>query len=103
MGDIVKFREGQGGPDFYYSNVFELIISPYDFTFVWGFKTPEQAKSKEVKFTPLANVSMSPNQAKAAVVILKEMTAQYEAQFGEIPLDKDLRERYEKIFGVKKK
>lgn len=104
MADIIKFREGQDkGPEFYYSNVIELVVGPYDFTFVWGFKTPEQAKDKEKKFTTLANVSMSPNQAKAAVVILKEMIDNYETQFGEIPLEKDFKERYQKIFGEKKK
>ncbi len=104
MGDIIKFKEGQGqGPDFYYSNIFELIIGVYDFTFVWGFKTPEQAKARDAKFTALANVSMSPSQAKAAVVILKEMIDNYEAQFGKIPLDKDFKDRYQKVFGEKPK
>lgn len=108
MGDIIKFKEESGqGPDFYYSNVFELVLSIYDFTFVWGFKTPEQAKAqataKDAKFTALANVSMSPSQAKAAVVILKEMIGKYEAEFGEIPLDKDFKDRYRKVFGEKPK
>jgi hypothetical protein len=103
MADIIKFREGQDkGPEFYYSNVIELVVGPYDFTFVWGFKTPEQAKKKGGEFTPLANISMSPNQAKAAVVIIKEMIDNYETQFGEIPLEKDFKERYHNIFGEKK-
>lgn len=101
MAEIVKIsgeKEERKEPDTYYSNVFELNISPYDFTFVWGYKTAKQAKAKTEEFESLANVSMSPSQGKAVFVILGEMIKKYEEQFGEIPIAKDFKERFRKLF-----
>ena len=99
MADVIKIKDESKEIPRYYSNVFELTIGPYDFTFTFGYKTPEQAKAQKTEFDNLAYVSMSPTQAKTAVVVLKEMLAKYEKDFGQIPLEKTFKERYSKIFG----
>ena len=98
MGDIIRMDEKKKETPFYYTNVFELTIGPYDFTFVFGYKTPEQAKKQTEEFNPIATISMSPTQAKTAVVVLQEMVAKYEKGFGEIPMENRFKERYKKIF-----
>jgi len=99
MGDVVKLNHGEKEIPRYYSNIFELTIGPYDFSFTFGYKTPAQAKKQTPEYDTLAYVSMSPTQAKTAVVILKEMLDKYEKDFGEIPLEKTFKERHKKIFG----
>ena len=100
MGDLVKLGGGKGEIPCYYTNVFELTIGPYDFTFSFGYKNPEQAKAQKEppEFDTIAYVSMSPTQAKTAVTILQEMVAKYEKDFGEIPMEKRFKDRYQKIF-----
>lgn len=99
MADVIKFNRGDKEIPMYYSNVFELTIGPYDFTFTFGYKTPEQAKKEGGAFDTVAYVSMSPTQAKTTVVILKEMIDKYEKDFGTIPLEKRFKDRHTKIFG----
>jgi hypothetical protein len=100
MADIIKMNTKKSeSPPHYYSNVIEIVIGPYDFTISFGLKTPEQAKAKIKDFDRIANVSMSASQAKAAVVILKEMVDHYEKDFGEIPMENKFKQRYKKIFG----
>ena len=102
MADIIKLSEQKKEAPFYYSNVFELVMGPYDFAFVFGLKTPEQAKVKDLGFVTVANVSMSSSQAKAVAVILKEFLDKYEKDFGEIPMESKFKARYDKAFGKQK-
>jgi len=99
MADIIKIKDESKEIPRYYSNVFELTMGPYDFSFTFGYKTPEQAKQEGGAFDTVAYVSMSPTQAKTSVVILQEMIDKYEKDFGPIPLEKRFKDRHTKIFG----
>lgn len=99
MADIINMNKGNKEIPTYYSNVFTLTTGPYDFTFSFGYKTPKQVQEGSQDYDTVAYVSMSPNQAKTVIVILKEMIQRYEKEFGQIPLEKQFKDRYNKLFG----
>lgn len=71
--------------EFFYVNVFEVTVGPFDFVFDFGFKTPEQSKKPVKDFKKVCRVAMSPGHAKAMIPLLSNMVANYESQFGIIP------------------
>ncbi|MFA5238314.1 MAG: DUF3467 domain-containing protein [Phycisphaerae bacterium] len=76
----------------FYVNVVELTASPYDFTFDFGLKTPEQLKQGGSDFERTVRIAMSPSHAKSMLPILTDSIRTYEENFGIIPsphYDKD--------------
>ena len=101
MADIIRLNEEEKEVPKYYSNVFEIVMGPYDLTFIFGTKTTKQMKEKKKDFDENVQISMSPQQAKASIVVLKEMLNRYEKDLGVIPIAPDFKERYKKLFGDK--
>ena len=58
-------------------------------------------KEKKKDFDETVKISMSPQQAKASLIVLKEMLNKYEKDLGGIPIPPDFKERYKKLFGDK--
>lgn len=81
-----------------YSNIFELTMSAYDFTFGFGRKTQKQIKAKSEDFERTVEVSMSPQHAKSVLVVLMEMIDKYEKEIGGIPVAPEFKERYDTLF-----
>jgi hypothetical protein len=73
-------------PEVLYCNVLSVVISPFDFVFDFGYKTPEQAKAKSVEYEIVARIAMSPQHAKSMLPILKRMIKEYEDKIGHIPI-----------------
>lgn len=70
---------------FYYANVVEFTMSPFDLTIDFGFKTPEQVKGQSPDWDHVARVSMSPSHAKSMLKFLLDQVQAYEERFGMIP------------------
>lgn len=68
-----------------YCNVFSVTMSPFDFIFDFGYKSPEQMRSKTTEFEVVARVAMSPSHAKTMVTVLQGLVNNYEATYGAIP------------------
>lgn len=68
-----------------YCNVFSVAMSPFDLIFDFGYKSPEQMRSKTTEFEVVARVAMSPSHAKTMVTILQGLVSRYEETFGAIP------------------
>ena len=71
-----------------YCNVFSAIVSPYDFVFDFGQKSPEQAKSGNEDYDVQARIVMSPEHVKAMLSMIAGLLDNYEEKFGEIPTSK---------------
>jgi hypothetical protein len=70
---------------FFYANVVEFTMGPFDLTIDFGFKTPDQVKRQSPDWDRVARVSMSPSHAKSMLKILLDHIQAYEQQFGMIP------------------
>ncbi len=101
MADIIRLSEEEKQVPQFYSNVFEIVMGAFDLTFIFGTKTTKQMKEKKKDFDENVKISMSPQQAKASIVVLKEMLNRYEKDLGVIPIPPDFKERYKKLFGDK--
>jgi flagellar protein FlaG len=68
-----------------YSNSVQVRVSVWDFFLAFGTlraQTPE-----EVEVANFQGIYLSPQQAKALLMILQQNVSQYESAFGEIKLD----------------
>jgi hypothetical protein len=73
------YREG-------YANSVQIRLSVWDMMLVFG--TMSQTKAEEVDIENFQGVYLSPQQAKALYGLLGQNLAQYEANFGEISLER---------------
>jgi hypothetical protein len=83
---------------FYYSNVVGIVMSQNDITLDFGYRSPEQIREKSDSFDIKVRISMSPSHAKHMLVVLKGLIDNYEENIGEIPLEKDKKEKYNEMF-----
>ena len=65
-----------------YANVVKIAATPFDTTFDFGYRSPEQT-SKD--FNPLTRIIMSHSHAKAMLPILASLIAKLEKEIGPIP------------------
>jgi hypothetical protein len=72
------YREG-------YSNSVQVRMSVWDFFLAFGMATPGNGPG--IDLLNFQGIYLSPQQAKALVVMLQQNVANYEQTFGEIKLD----------------
>ncbi len=70
---------------FYYVNAVQVSGGPFDFTFDFGFKRPEDARPGSQDYQRLVRLTMSPGHAKSLFRILSQQLTAYEELLGEIP------------------
>ncbi len=70
----------------FYCNNLELNISLYDFIFNFNLKTPAENNNTEEELNDSVKVIMSPQHAKALMVIVNKNVEFYEKNFGVITL-----------------
>lgn len=80
--NISKSNEYRDG----YANSVQIRLSVWDMLLVFG--TMSQSKPEEVDIENFQGIYLSPQQAKALYGLLGQNLAQYEANFGEISLDR---------------
>ena len=68
-----------------YSNSVQIRVSVWDFLLTFG--RLQQQTPEMVEVTNFQNIYLSPQQAKALVMILQQNLESYEKAFGEIKLD----------------
>jgi hypothetical protein len=68
-----------------YANSVQVRMSLWDFFLSFG--TVQQTVPEKVTIEHFQGIYLSPQQAKALANILSQNVAQYEATFGEIPLE----------------
>ena len=68
-----------------YSNSVQVRVNVWDFFLVFG--TLQQPEETRVQVRNFQGIYLSPQQAKALAMILKQNIDQYEKAFGEIKLD----------------
>ena len=68
-----------------YSNSVQVRVSVWDFFLAFG--TLRAQSPEEVEVANFQGIYLSPQQAKALLMILKQNVSQYESAFGEIKLD----------------
>jgi len=68
-----------------YANSVQIRVSVWDFLLIFGRLQPLSAQ--EVEVTNFQGIYLSPQQAKALLMILEQNVRQYESTFGEIKLD----------------
>jgi hypothetical protein len=73
-----EYREG-------YSNSVQVRVSVWDFFLAFG--TLRNQTPEEVEVANFQGIYLSPQQAKALMMILQQNIVQYEGAFGEIKLD----------------
>jgi len=71
------------GVPFFYTNVMQAFLGPYDFVIDFGYKRPETAPAAAPD--PACRVAMSLSHAKTMLPIIAKLIADYEGQFGKIP------------------
>jgi flagellar protein FlaG len=72
------YREG-------YANAFQVRMSVWDFFLMFG--QFQQTSPDAVDIRNFQGIYVSPSQAKALLNVLQQNVAQYEATWGEIPLE----------------
>ncbi len=73
-----EYRDG-------YANSVQIRVSVWDFLLIFGRMQP--LPTQEVEVHNFQGVYLSPQQAKALLMILEQNVRQYESTFGEIKLD----------------
>lgn len=68
-----------------YANSVQVRVNVWDFFLVFG--TLQQHTATEMEVTNFQGIYLSPQQAKALLMILQQNVSQYESAFGEIKLD----------------
>ena len=68
-----------------YSNSVQVRVSVWDFFLAFG--TLRSQTTEEVEVANFQGIYLSPQQAKALFMILRQNLSQYESAFGEIKLD----------------
>jgi len=68
-----------------YANSVQIRVNVWDFFLVFG--TMQQQSEAQVDLRNFQGIYVSPQQAKALMVLLEQNVANYEAAFGEIKLD----------------
>ena len=68
-----------------YANSVQVRVNVWDFFLVFG--TLQQQTMSEVEVKNFQGIYLSPQQAKALLMILQQNVSQYESAFGEIKLD----------------
>ena len=68
-----------------YSNSVQVRVSVWDFFLAFG--TLRAQTPNEVEVANFQGIYLSPQQAKALLMILQQNVSQYESAFGEIKLD----------------
>lgn len=68
-----------------YSNSVQVRVSVWDFFLAFG--TLRAQSPEEVEVANFQGIYLSPQQAKALLMILRQNVSQYETAFGEIKLD----------------
>lgn len=76
----------EGSPQGVYANVVRIAAGPYDLVMDFGFRSPEEQRQDPSAFTTVARVSMSLAHAKSILPLLAQAIAEYEQQWGEIPV-----------------
>lgn len=69
-----------------YADVVRIAAGPYDLVMDFGFRSPEEQRQDPSAFTTVARVSMSLAHAKSMLPLLAQGIAEYEQQWGEIPV-----------------
>lgn len=70
---------------FFYVNAVQVNASPFDFTFDFGFKRPEDSLPGSNEYHKLVRLTMSPGHAKSLFRILSAQLTAFEQALGEIP------------------
>jgi len=70
---------------FFYVNAVQVATSPFDVTFDFGFKRPEDNRPGSTDYKKLVRVTMSPQHAKTLFKILNDQLTAYETRLGDIP------------------
>lgn len=78
LNNSPDFREG-------YANSIQVNVSVWDFLLTFG--RLQQQTPEMVEVTNFQNIYLSPQQAKALMMILTQNVQNYEKAFGEIKLD----------------
>lgn len=78
LNNSTDFREG-------YANSIQVNVSVWDFLLTFG--RLQQQTPEVVEVTNFQNIYLSPQQAKALMMILTQNIQNYEKAFGEIKLD----------------
>ncbi len=73
-----EYRDG-------YANSVQIRVSVWDFLLIFGRLQP--LSTQEVEVSNFQGIYLSPQQAKALLMILEQNVRQYESTFGEIKLD----------------
>ncbi len=68
-----------------YANSVQVRVNVWDFFLVFG--TMQQPSESEVEIRNFQGIYLSPQQAKALMMILQQNVTNYEQAFGEIKLD----------------
>lgn len=68
---------------FFYANVVNMHVGPYDFVMEFGYKTPEEGPTN--RYTKICNVTMGLGHAKAMLPMMAKLIAAYEQNVGQIP------------------
>ena len=68
-----------------YANSVQVRVNVWDFFLVYG--TMQQSAENEVEIHNFQGIYLSPQQAKALMMILQQNVTNYEQAFGEIKLD----------------